>query len=105
MVLPSYREGFPKVLIEAAACGRAIVTTDVPGCRDAIEPNVTGLLVPVNDATSLADEIERLLNDVELRQSMGAAGRILAEKEFGIEKVVEAHLIIYKEMTESCELP
>jgi glycosyltransferase involved in cell wall biosynthesis len=102
VVLPSYREGFPKVLIEAAACGRAIVTTDVPGCRDAIEPSVTGLLVPVRDATALANAIEQLLNDANLRQSMGATGRELAEQEYGIDKVVEAHLKIYKELTESC---
>ena len=102
VVLPSYREGFPKVLIEAAACGRAIVTTDVPGCRDAIEPNVTGLLVPVRDGKALANAIERLLSDADLRQSMGAAGRKLAEKKYGIEKVVKAHLKIYQELMESC---
>ena len=102
VVLPSYREGFPKVLIEAAACGRAIVTTAVPGCRDAIKPNVTGLLVPAKDAKALADAIERLLSDSDLRQSMGAAGRKLAELEYGIDKVVEAHLKIYRELTESC---
>ena len=102
VVLPSYREGLPKVLIEAAACGRAIVTTDVPGCRDAIEPNVTGLLVPARDATALANAIEKLLNDPYLRKSMGAAGRELAELEYGIDKVVEAHLKIYRELTESC---
>ena len=102
VVLPSYREGLPKVLIEAAASGRAIVTTDVPGCRDAIAPNVTGLLVPARDATALANVIEKLLNDPDLRQSMGAAGRELAELEYGIDKVVEAHLKIYRELTESC---
>ena len=92
----------PKVLIEAAACGRAIVTTDVPGCRDAIEPNVTGLLVPVKDATALANAIKRLLGDADLRQSMGAAGRELAEQKYGIEKVIEAHLKIYQELKEAC---
>ena len=102
VVLPSYREGLPKVLIEAAACGRAIVTTDVPGCRDAIEPNVTGLLVPVKDATALANAIKRLLGDADLRQSMGAAGRELAEQKYGIEKVIEAHLKIYQELKEAC---
>ena len=102
VVLPSYREGFPKVLIEAAACGRAIVTTDVPGCRDAIEPNVTGLLVPVRDGKALANAIERLLSDADLRKSMGAAGRELAEQKYGIEKVVKAHLKIYQELIESC---
>lgn len=101
VVLPSYREGLPKVVIEAAACGRAIITTDVPGCRDAIEPNVTGLLVPVRDAEALADAIQQLLSDADLRRSMGAAGREFAEKEFSIDKVVEAHLKIYQELAES----
>ena len=71
-VLPSYREGLPKSLIEAAACGRAVVTTDVPGCRDAIEPDKTGLLVPVRDAGALADAIARLAADPALRRAMGA---------------------------------
>jgi len=98
VVLPSYREGLPKVLIEAAACGRAVVTTDVPGCRDAIEPDVTGLLVPVKDVTALADAIQRLIEDEALRKRMGAAGRLLAEREFAIENVVQHHLDIYAEL-------
>ena len=99
IVLPSYREGLPKVLVEAAACGRAVVTTDVPGCRDAIEPDRTGLLVPVQDAEALAGAIQRLIEDPELRRSMSQAGRELAESEFAIEKVVDAHLEIYKSLT------
>lgn len=98
VVLPSYREGLPKVLIEAAACGRPVVTTDVPGCRDAIEPGLTGLLVPARDAAALADAVQTLLDDTTLRQRMGAAGRVLAEREFAIEKVVNRHLTIYREM-------
>jgi len=98
VVLPSYREGLPRVLVEAAACGRAVVTTDVPGCRDAIEPDVTGLLVPVRDPFALADAIQRLANDPKLRQQMGRAGRELAEREFAIEKVVLRHLDIYQEL-------
>ena len=94
-VLPSYREGLPKSLIEAAACGRAVVTTDVPGCRDAIEPNVTGLLVPVRDAAALADAIARLAEDASLRQAMGAAGRALAEREFDINQVARIHVALY----------
>jgi len=94
-VLPSYREGLPKSLIEAAACGRAVVTTDVPGCRDAIEPNVTGLLVPVRDAAALADAIERLAQDAALRQAMGTAGRALAEREFDINQVARIHVALY----------
>lgn len=98
VVLPSYREGLPKVLVEAAACGRAVVTTDVPGCRDAIEPNVSGLLVPVRSSVALADAIEKLIQDPELRKSMGRAGRELAEREFGIDKIVRLHLDIYREL-------
>ena len=98
VVLPSYREGFPKVLIEAAACGRPIVTTDVPGCRDAIISDKTGLLVPARDGTALANAIERLILDTELRQHMGKAGRSLAEERYDIQQVVETHLDIYQEL-------
>ena len=85
-------------MIEAAACGRAVVTTDVPGCRDAIEPNVTGLLVPVRNAVALADAIQFLIENPEKRKAMGQAGRVLAEREFTIEKVVDSHLDIYNEL-------
>lgn len=99
VVLPSYREGLPKALVEAAACGRAVVTTDVPGCRDAIEPESTGLLVPVRDASALVNAIRFLIENPERRKQMGASGRALAEREFAIEKVVDAHLAIYHELT------
>ena len=98
VVLPSYREGLPKVLIEAAACGRSVITTDVPGCRDAIEANKTGLLVPVKSSNALADAIEKLIKDSKLRVEMGIAGRQLAEREFAIEKVIEQHLSIYQQI-------
>lgn len=97
VVLPSYREGLPKVLIEAAACGRAVVTTDVPGCRDAIEVNKTGLLVAAKSAEQLADAIEKLITDSDLRVRMGHAGRKLAEDAFSIEQVIEQHLSIYQQ--------
>ena len=96
VVLPSYREGLPKVLIEATACGRAVVTTDVPGCRDAIEPNVTGLLCKVKDSKSLTSMIEKLIINNKLRNSMGKEGRKLAQQEFDIHKVVEKHFEIYE---------
>jgi glycosyltransferase involved in cell wall biosynthesis len=99
VALPSYYgEGLPKTLLEAAACGRAVVTTDHPGCRDAIETGKTGLLVPVKDPIALANAIQRLIEDPELCYSMGQAGRALAEREFAIEKIVDAHLKIYKEL-------
>src|SRR5690606_13240586 len=95
VVLPSYREGLPKSLVEAAACGRAVVTTDVPGCRDAITPDITGLLVPVRDVRALADAVLSLAHDEPRRQAMGRAGRELAENEFDINKVAQVHLDLY----------
>jgi glycosyltransferase involved in cell wall biosynthesis len=102
--LPSYREGLPKSLVEAAACGRAVVTTDVPGCRDAIEPEVTGLLVPIRDAEALADAIEYLIKNPGKRKALGKAGRVLAEREFTIEKVIDAHMQIYEALLNHAEL-
>jgi glycosyltransferase involved in cell wall biosynthesis len=98
VVLPSYREGLPKVLVEAAACGRAVVTTDVPGCRDAIDPGVTGVLVPVRNAAALADALRVLINNPARCQVMGNAGRALAERAFDVRQVVAAHLHIYQEL-------
>ena len=98
VVLPSYREGLPKVLLEAAACGRAVVTTDVPGCRDAIEPGVTGVLVPVRNAVALADALKSLINNPAHCLAMGLAGRSLAESAFDVQQVVAAHLRIYQEL-------
>jgi glycosyltransferase involved in cell wall biosynthesis len=95
VVLPSYREGLPKVLIEAAACGRPVVTTDVPGCRDAVVPGQTGLLVPAKDAVALRDAIRTLLDDPQARSQMGIAGRHLAETAFNVDHVVARHLEIY----------
>lgn len=98
VVLPSYREGFPKVLIEAAACGRAIITSDVPGCRDAIIPYQSGLLVPSRSAADLADAIQILIEDGNLRQQMGKTGRLLAEQRYSIADVVATHLQIYQKL-------
>jgi glycosyltransferase involved in cell wall biosynthesis len=102
VALPSYREGFPRVLMEAAACGRAIVTTDVPGCRTAIIPNETGLLVPLGDSEKLADALQWLIEHPERRMQMGLAGRRLAEREFYVEDVIKAHTSIYEELTKFC---
>ena len=93
--LPSYREGVPKVLIEAASCGRPIVTTDAPGCREIVHHGENGLLVPVRDARALAEAIRTLLDDPDLRIRMGAAGRAIVKKEFTIEAVVKSTLDVY----------
>lgn len=99
VTLPSYYgEGLPKVLIEAAACGRAVITTNHPGCRDAIEVDVTGVLVPARDAQALADAIQVLIENHDKRKSMGRAGRHLAENQFSIDRVVDAHLMIYDKL-------
>ena len=84
--------------MEAAAASRAVVTTDVPGCRDAIIPNKTGLLVPVNNSQRLADALQWLIEHPSKRVEMGKEGRKFAEKEFGIEKVVQFHLDIYRKL-------
>jgi glycosyltransferase involved in cell wall biosynthesis len=96
--LPSYREGLPKVLLEAMACGRPCITTDAPGCRDAVRHEDNGLLVPTRDAEALALAIRRLLERPEERARMGARGRERAEKEFSQERVIEATLAVYREV-------
>lgn len=98
-VLPSYREGLPKSLVEAAACGRPIVTTDVPGCRDVVVDKVTGLLVPQKDSAELASSILELLNSPSRMREMGKRGRNLAEKSFSIEGVVNKHLKLYESLS------
>lgn len=99
VVLPSYYgEGLPKILIEAAACSRAVVTTNLLGCRDAIEPNVTGLLVPPRDAQTLANTIEQLVNNPAQCAAFGKAGRKLAEKKFDINQTIRDHLQVYSEL-------
>jgi len=75
VVLPSYREGMPKSLLEGAACERALVATDVPGCRELVTHEENGLLVPLMDAVSLADAIERLVVDAPLRRKLAVAAR------------------------------
>lgn len=99
VALPSYYgEGLPKVLIEAAACGRPTVTTDNPGCAEAVIDNITGLIVPCKNSIKLCDAIERLIDNKSLRDEMGRQGRLLAEKEFDIKSVVEKHFSIYEEL-------
>lgn len=97
VTLPSYyREGLPKCLIEAAASGRAVITTDAAGCRHAILPEQTGLLVPPRDPEALAAAIEKLILDPALRARLGREGRLLAEQRFAIEIIVSHHLEVYR---------
>ena len=96
--LPSYREGFPKCLLEAAAAGCAIVTTNTVGCRDSIEPNVTGLLVPIRSSEELKKALLLLMQNRFLRENFGKSGRELAIKKFGIDIVVKETLAIYKDI-------
>ncbi len=97
-VLPSYREGLPKSLIEAAACGLPLVTCDVPGCREVVTDGVEGLLVPPRDAGALATAIARLLEDPDLRERMGQAARAKALADFDERLVIERTLAVYREL-------
>lgn len=94
--LPSYREGLPKSLIEAAACGKPIVTTDVPGCREAVIEGETGLLVPARGIEPLAVALKKLIGDAELRRSMGTRARALAIRRFAMDRVISETLAVYE---------
>ena len=95
-VYPSYYgEGVPKVLLEAAAVGRPIVTTDHPGCRDVVADGVNGLLVPPRDAVATADAIARLLADAPLRAEMGRRSRERAVRDFSVDTVVQDTIAVY----------
>jgi glycosyltransferase involved in cell wall biosynthesis len=94
--LPSYREGLPKALIEAASCGRPIVTTDTNGCREVVQHGVNGFLVPVRSTVELADAIQLLIEDPELRKEMGVRGREIAVQDFAVEKVIAKTMAVYE---------
>lgn len=96
--LPSYREGLPKVLIEAIACGRPVITTDVPGCREVVCDGVNGFLVPSHDAHTLADALQKLIENSDMRQLMGEAARSFAEQEFSVSEVVNACVGLYQSL-------
>ena len=98
VVLPSYREGLPKSLIEAAACARPLITTDVPGCREVVTDFVDGLLVPVRDAPALARAIAQLQDDPALARRLGEAARRKALAEFDEHIVIARTLAVYDEV-------
>lgn len=101
ITLPSYYgEGLPKVLIEAAACGRPSITTDNPGCSEAVVDGYTGFIIPAKNSFALAESIIKLLDDPELRKYLGVNAREHAVKEFDIRYVVDRHIAIYKTLTD-----
>lgn len=97
-VLPSRREGLPKSLLEAAACGRPMIATDVPGCREIVIPGETGLLVPPDDANALAGAIETLAASPELRARYGAAARRLATEKFSADAIGRQAVDLYRRL-------
>lgn len=98
--LPSYREGLPKALLEAAASGKPIVTTDVPGCREVVQDGYNGFLVPAKNTEKLADALRSLIVDHALRQQMGRAGRELVLQEFSQEIIVGKVLSVYERLAD-----
>lgn len=97
--LPStYGEGVPKVLIEAAACGRACVTTDTPGCREIVRHEANGLLAPPTDLDALTDAVKRLIDDPELRQAFGVKGREIVLQGFTMRRVAEDTIALYRSL-------
>lgn len=98
VVLPSYREGLPKTLIEAAGCALPLVTTDVPGCREVVTHEADGLLVTVREHEGLVTAIARLDDDADLRKRLGAAAREKALRLFDVEIVMRRTLDVYREL-------
>lgn len=98
--LPSYREGLPKSLLEAAAAGLPIVTTDTVGCREVVRDGENGYLVPVGDARALADAMKKLIEDPALRKKMGAVGRARAEAEFASPRIIAETLAVYDSLAQ-----
>ena len=96
--MPSYMEGLPKVLIEASACGRPVVTTDVPGCREIIRHGKNGLLIPPKNGHAAAEAIMQLIDSQNLRTKFGRSGRQIVTEEFTVEQFVSESLSIYEKL-------
>lgn len=101
VALPSYREGTPKILLEAAAAGLPIVATDIPGCHGVVVHGANGLLVPVRSVAALAKALTRLCDDPELRLRMGRRGRDIAVSQFSSERVIRETLAVYAKLADS----
>jgi glycosyltransferase involved in cell wall biosynthesis len=96
--LPSYCEGLPKVLLEAAASGRPIVATDVAGCREIVRHGENGFLVAVRNAEAIASALLELLEDRPLREQMGRRGRQIVEDGFSVQQIVSETLNLYRDL-------
>lgn len=103
-VLPSYREGTPRTVLEAMATGRAVITTDAPGCRETVQEGVNGLLVPVADVKALAKAMERLASDPQLRAAMGTEALHLARSRYDVRRV-NGQMIRALNLTPEATLP
>jgi glycosyltransferase involved in cell wall biosynthesis len=100
VVVPSYyNEGLPKVLLEAAASGRGVITTDMPGCADAVDDNLTGMIIPRKDVKALSNAMLKFILDKALISRTGESARIKAEKEFDVKNVISKHIDIYRELS------
>ena len=98
--LPSYREGLPTCLIEAASCGLPIVTTNVPGCREVVRDGINGILVPPADAHALAKALEELILNTEKRKRFGEVGRKIASDEFSVQHIISETMRVYDHLSE-----
>jgi N,N'-diacetylbacillosaminyl-diphospho-undecaprenol alpha-1,3-N-acetylgalactosaminyltransferase len=97
-ILPSYREGIPRTLLEAASMGKPIITTNTIGCKEVVEDGKNGYLVPPKDIKALEEAIERLILDSNLRKNFGNYSREKAIREYDLEKIVIRYMDLYKSL-------
>ena len=102
-VLPTHREGFPNVVLEASACGLAVITTESTGARDAVVPEVTGLLIPSGNSAAISDTVLELLSKPEKRARFGAAGRAWVQERYTRERVLGLAAAFYRELLTPAE--
>ena len=106
MCFPSYyREGVPKSLIEASAIGRPIITTDSVGCRDTVSDGKNGIIVPPHSPRQLAQALKLLIDNPDLRESMGVVSRSIAERDYDVNDVASRHLEIYEKLWAKAKTP
>ena len=93
----TYKEGLPRLLLEAGACGRAVIATDIPGCRMVVRDGENGLIIPAHDTSALVHALESLITNPEKRQSMGRRGREIIEQEFSVNQVISHTFDVYND--------